>query len=253
MPTALSRRSRDDGRIRHDVPEHWSRQPDGSALHRAESPEYSRCAQSLEARSEKCLCRRTAGCLSTLITARLSCAFWRISQMTRIMQAAFTSRGWTSTVSRPSQVFRVAARGRDAGDAAAREGSQLWHCLRHFGVFSGGGYRRDAGTEAKAYIQKLSRKLSRACGPTCNDIVDAGEDRTGFVTTMSGTKTQISAGAEEQQFQHPFRSASASRSTRPIQGTAADIIKVAMVHVDPGAFWQSRSCRRGWYCRSTTS
>ena len=82
-----------------------------------------------------------------------------------------------------------------------------------------------------------------------HDIVaKAKED--GYVTTLFGRRRDLPELKSSNFNIRSFGERVALNT--PIQGTAADIIKLAMLHVDT-ALRQSRSCARGSFCRYTTS
>lgn len=133
-----------------------------------------------------------------------------------------------------------------AGDAAPRKGSQLWHCLRHFGIFSGGGYRCHTGRGQGIYSE-LSRKVSRRARLYARYC---GTGKTHWLCDHTHGTAQISAGAENTNFNIRSGAERIALNT-PIQGTAADIIKVAMVRVH--RVLAEQKLQASWCCKSTTN
>lgn len=101
--------------------------------------------------------------------------------------------------------------------------------------------------EAKAYIQSYLAKY-HGVRAYMHDIVEQAR-HTGFVTTLMGRRRYL---PELKNTNFNIRSApSALRSTPQSRGRRQ--ISSRLLWCGSTAFWQSRSCRPSWYCKSTTN
>ena len=205
----------------------------------------SRCAPNWAAKFDACSSRAPAGCLSTPTTARLSCVCWRISRTIRACRRRSPPVMDIHAVT-AAQVFGVAAGIRHAAHAPPCQGRELRHCLRHFGVLAGGGYRRDRARKPKAYIDRYLENYS-GVRAYMHDIVEKAK-QDGFVTTLFARRAICRSSKAAISTSAPVRSA--LRSTRPFRARRRISSSWQWCVVAPCA---SGSCKPGLFCRSTTS
>ena len=154
------------------------------------------------------------------------------------MQAAFTS-GMDIHTATAAQVFRVAPE--DVTPLMRRHAKAV-----NFGIVYGiseFSLAEDIGVtrkEAKAYIDSYLQNYAGVREYMKDIVAQAKQD--GFVTTLFGRRRNLPELKSSNFNIRSFGERVALNT--PIQGTAADIIKLAMMHVDT-APCASRSCKPG--------
>lgn len=162
------------------------------------------------------------------------------------MQAAFTS-GMDIHTATAAQVFHVAPE--DVTPLMRRHAKAV-----NFGIVYGiseFSLAEDIGVtrkEAKAYIENYLQNYAGVREYMKNIVAQAKRD--GFVTTMFGRRRNLPELKSSNFNIRSFGERVALNT--PIQGTAADIIKLAMIHVDKAAS-RAEASSRGSSCRYTTS
>ncbi len=140
------------------------------------------------------------------------------------MQEAFLSVR-TSTAAPPPR-STASRRGGDAPAALLCQGHQLWHHVRQGRLQPFQGYRRDR-EGGGGLPEELSGHLPQHDGYMDKTIADAKAN--GYVSTLFGRRRTLPELASTN-FNVRASGERMARNT-PIQGTAADVIKLAMVRV----------------------